>query len=546
MSIGPLTGPLGVSRKEVVVIEDNPDPSKSRVVIREYSPFNPNAVVSEEFIDMRLAPGNPQLAAQIHESNKATRAAQLSLGVAPGFTVAKGLGMLGSKIGIPSGKKIIEGIKGAFVQPKRVPLTGTTRTTRKGNVVGQQGGVVLDPSRVEPTSITKGIGAAIPFVAGYGLLQSAQTEPLTGDDLKQAVEDAKITQAQGEEIADQLDVVGNITKPENVVTTTETGDAVDEQNNNKGEGAGTDADVDDTDNIKTLEDVGQERFIDPDALIAFVRNVGAGLSTTGQFGSGLTLGSKMAAEERAKRDILEKQEEKKIQKEKDLLATKFEFDKKLLEMKGTAPSLDVKEVTAQSGTLRDEIDAFNSAERARGLVEASIMILKDARDKGESLTGIGGSIDSFIDKIQAFFNREEGFDDLSSRTKIDKLSEIVRTGNAREILDDPRLSNYEREIIGDVFGQLKTLESPSIALAKFENALDGLVDANKSRQDLISTLHEGLLTGGQIGQSSYLRTAEDVFAIKNIDLNISTAVETLNRLIQGQEFGTNVIGLADE
>ena len=105
MSIGPLTGPFGVSRKEVVVIEDNPDPSKSRVVIREYSPFNPNAVVSEEFIDMRLAPGNPQLAAQIHESNKASRAAQLATAVAPGFTVAKGLGMLGSKMGIPSGRR---------------------------------------------------------------------------------------------------------------------------------------------------------------------------------------------------------------------------------------------------------------------------------------------------------------------------------------------------------------------------------------------------------------------------------------------------------
>ena len=277
-----------------------------------------------------------------------------------------------------------------------------------------------------------------------------------------------------------------------------------------------------------------------------MRNVGAGLSTTGQLGTGLTLGSKMAAEERAKRDILTEQEKKDAQKEKEILQAKFEYDKKLLELKGTAPSLDVKDVTAQSTNLRDEIDAFNSAERARGLVEASIMILKDARDKGESLTGIGGSIDSFIDKIQAFFNKEEGFEDLSSRTKIDKLSEIVRTGNAREILDDPRLSNYEREIIGDVFGQLKTLESPTIALAKFENALDGLVDANKSRQDLITTLHEGLLTGGQFGQKSYLRTAEDVFAIKNTDLNISTAIETLNRLISGQKFGTNVIGLADE
>ena len=546
MSIGPLTGPFGVSRKEVVVIEDNPDPSKSRVVIREYSPFNPNAVISEEFIDMRLAPGNPELAAQIHESNKATRTAQLATAVAPGFTVAKGLGVVGSKVGLPSLKKIMEGVKGAFVKPQQKPLQITPGSRGLPRSQQQSAGVMLDPSKLQPTGLTKGIAYGVPFAGAYTALQSAQTEPLTGDDLKQAVDDAKITQTQGENIADQLGVVGDINKPENIVTTTETGDAVDEQNNNKGAGAGTDADVDDTDNIKTLEDVGQERFIDPDALISFVRNVGAGLSTTGQFGTGLTLGSKMAAEERAKRDILEEQEEKKIQTEKDLLATKFEYDKKLLEMKGSAPSLDVKEVTAQSGTLRDEIDAFNSAERARGLVEASIMILKDARDKGESLTGIGGSIDSFIDKIQAFFNREEGFEDLSSRTKIDKLSEIVRTGNAREILDDPRLSNYEREIIGDVFGQLKTLESPSIALAKFENALDGLVDANKSRQDLITTLHEGLLTGGQIGQSSYLRTAEDVFAIKNIDLNISTAIETLNRLISGQKFGTNVIGLADE
>ena len=71
MSIGPLTGPLGVSRKEVVVIEENlQNPSLSRVVIREYSPFS-NAVISEEFVDMALAPGNPQLAAQIHENNKA-------------------------------------------------------------------------------------------------------------------------------------------------------------------------------------------------------------------------------------------------------------------------------------------------------------------------------------------------------------------------------------------------------------------------------------------------------------------------------------------
>ena len=540
MSIGPLTGPFGVSRKEVVVIEDNPDPSKSRVVIREYSPFNPNAVVSEEFIDMRLAPGNPQLAAQIHEDNKAKRAAQLSLGVAPGFTVAKGLGMLGSKMGIPSGRKIIEGIKGAFVQPKRVPLPGTTRTTRKGNVVGQQGGVILDPSRVEPTGLTKGIGTAIPFVAGYGVLQSVQTEPLTGDDLKQAVEDAKITQAQGDEIADQLDVVGDITKPENIVTTTETKDT----NTGKEETpapAGEEAPPP----VKSLEDVGQERFIDPDALIAFVRNVGAGLSTTGQFGSGLALGSKMAAEERAKRDILEEQQTAEMKKEEALLEKEFELDKKLLEMEGQEPELNVTQVASQSTKLAEEINAFNSNEQARGLVEASIMVLQDAIDNNEKLTGIGGFFNKLKDQLQALVSKQEGFDSLSARTKIDTLSRIVKLQNAREILNDPRLSNFERQEIGKVFGELKTLEDPSVALSAFRNSLDVLKNANKTRQDLIKTLHEGLLKGGNDGLRSYGRTLSEVSEIQNKDLDISTAVETLNRLIQGQEFGTNVIGLAD-
>ena len=135
---------------------------------------------------------------------------------------------------------------------------------------------------------------------------------------------------------------------------------------------------------------------------------------------------------------------------------------------------------------------------------------------------------------------------MSARTKIDKLSEIVKLQNAREILNDPRLSNFERQEIGNAFGELRTLEDPSVALSKFRNSLEVLKNANKSRQDLIETLHEGLLTGGSLGQNSYASTFDSVNTIKNIDLNISTAVETLNRLIQGQEFGTNVIGLADE
>jgi hypothetical protein len=494
---------------------------------------------------MALAPGNPQLAAQLTKRSQGIEDAKRAIFYSP---IAGGA--IGAARLLPS---LVKGglsrIKGAFVQPSKVPLQITPGSRGLPKSQQQSAGVMIDPTKLEATKLTRSLGqgakVATPGILGYGALSGLQPTPLTGDDLKQAVEDAKITQSQGEEIKDQLNIVGDINKPSDVIATTETDVVDDTEDINKDTNTETDENASDKDNIKTLEDVGQERFIDPDALIAFVRNVGAGLSTTGQFGSGLTLGSKMAAEERAKRDILETQEKKEIQKEEALLEKKFELDKKLLKMKGTEPTLDAKEVAAQSTNLSDEISKFKSNEQARGLVEASIMVLQDAINSGEKLTGVGGFFKKLQDQVQALVSTQEGFDNLSARTKIDKLSEIVKLSNAREILNDTRLSNYERQILGDAFGELKTLEDPSIALGKFRKSLQTLKENNEIRQDLISTLHEGLLSGGLLGGSSYARTASDVSEIQKIDLDISTAVETLNRLIQGQEFGTNVIGLAD-
>ena len=452
MSIGPLTGPLGVSRKEVVVIENNPtDPSKSRVVIREYSPFNPNAVINEEFIDMRLAPGNPQLAAQIHEDNKAKRAGELATAVAPGLAGAKALGFFGSRIGLPSATKIIEGIKGTFVQPKRVPLTGTTRTTRKGNVVGQQGGVFLDPSKIEPTSITKGIGTALPFVAGYGLLQSAQTEPLTGDDLKQAVKDAKITQSQGKEIKDQLNIVGDINKPSDVIATTQTDVVDDTEDINKDTNTETDENASDKDNIKTLEDVGQERFIDPDALISFVRNIGAGLSTTGQFGSGLSLGSKMAAEERAKRDILEEQQTAEMKKEEALLDKKYQLEKELAGIKKGQDYSKYKEGLLKLNEKSKEIEGLDTIS---GLFATAKIYLE-----GGDTTGIAPEIMSTFDKVARYFGADV---ELSNRQKAINVLEAIAKANVQEITGEPegaRVTDMDREVASELIGSIRKIGS---------------------------------------------------------------------------------------
>ena len=538
MSIGSRPAQDFSTREEVIVINNDPDPTKAQVILRTYSPISD--AYQDQLVDMTLAPGNPELAAQIQKRNQAIGDVKTALSFAP---VGAGL-IAGGKFLGGLTKAAIQKGKGAFVQPSKVPLQITPATRGMPKAQQKTAGVMLDPTKQELTGLGKSVVAAIPFTGAYTALSSLQSEPLTGADLSQAVNDAKITQSQSDEIQKLLvDLNLPSTLPEAPNKITEFNPAGIEIK--AAEKKPPPKNEEEPPPIKTLEDVGQQRFIDPDNLIAFVRNLGAGLSTTGQIGAGLVLGSKMAAEERAKRDILEEQEKKTIQKEKDLLQTKFELDKKLLEAKGSAPALDAKEIAAQSTSLSDEISEFKSNEQARGLVEASIMVLQDAIDSGEKLTGIGGFFNKLQDQFGALISKQEGFDTLSARTKIDKLSEIVKLANARQILNDPRLSNYEREILGDAFGELKTLEDPSIALGKFRKSLRTLKENNEIRQDLILTLHEGLLKGGQLGESSYARTLPDVLEIKNIDLNISTAVETLNRLIQGQEFGTNVIGLAE-
>ena len=473
MSIGPLTGSLGVSRKEVVVIEDNPtDPSKSRVVIREYSPFNPNAVISEEFIDMRLAPGNPELAAQIHESNKATRTAQLATAVAPGFTIAKGLGVVGSKVGIPSIKKIMEGVKGAFVKPQQKPLQITPGSRGLPRSQQQSAGVMLDPSKLQPTGLTKGIAYGVPFAGAYTALQSAQTEPLTGDDLKQAVDDAKITQTQGENIADQLGVVGDINKPENIVTTTKT-----EDTNTGEEKTPPPAEEEAPPPVKSLEDVGQERFIDPDALIAFVRNVGAGLSTTGQFGSGLTLGSKMAAEERAKRDILKEQQTAEMKKEEALLDKKFELEKELAQIK---KGQDFSKYQDQLIKLNEKSKEVEGLDTTANLFASAKIYLE-----GGDATGLGPELTSMFNKVVRYFGAET---ELSDREKAINILDAIANANVQEITGEPegaRISNTDREVAKELVGNIKKMGSDT------QNALDRIeLQLNSIKDRRVSSLED--------------------------------------------------------
>ena len=428
--------------------------------------------------------------------------------------IAGGLGLTGLGAGIGAG------IKTARASKKLVGLTEKLQKLKNLKSLVD----VRTPTGIISTTIPTAIG--VRAISGAG-----DTSP---DQIQAAIDALKEPTGS---IAQTPSLAGVGATEDTAETqdkdTTDTDDTADQ---GEDDGASQEA-------VKTTADVGVPRFVDPSRMLDFARNVSLGLLQEGQLGggglgAGLAIGTQLAVTERQKKDLLAEQQKR----EDKLLQEEFEMKKEIAAASGT-PSLDVKDVSTQSAKLKDEIDAFNSSESARGLIDASIFILNEAVKSGEKLTGAGGFFNKLGDQLQALANQEEGFDTLSARTQIDKLSEIVRTGNAREILDDPRLSNYEREIIGDVFGELKTLEDPSVALAKFTRARDDLVRQNKNRKTLIGTLHQGLLYGGALGQESYISNAPEIQRIVNIDLDLDSSAATLARLISGQAFGKNVISL---
>ena len=63
MSIGNRPAQDFPIREEVIVINNDPDPAKAQVVLRTYSPLS--SAYQDLEVNMALAPGNPQLAAQL-------------------------------------------------------------------------------------------------------------------------------------------------------------------------------------------------------------------------------------------------------------------------------------------------------------------------------------------------------------------------------------------------------------------------------------------------------------------------------------------------
>ena len=204
---------------------------------------------------------------------------------------------------------------------------------------------------------------------------------------------------------------------------------------------------------------GTDRFLD------FIRNVGAGLSETGQFGPGLVLGAAKAAEERAARDIAEAERQREIE-----LATIAAGVKEKLKPKENI------DLAGQVNADYNEVVSANNTLEIVGRVEEIIL--------NEDTTAAKAVIQEIFDKAGAVFNTDgqpdpegKGWNELSPRVRAKVLLNQIKQKNIRDILGESgkTISNLDRQIVDELVGSLNIFKTDAEALEAIRLTREGIL-----------------------------------------------------------------------
>ena len=265
---------------------------------------------------------------------------------------------------------------------------------------------------------------------------------------------------------------------------------------------------------------GSDRFLD------FIRNVGGQLVSTGQLGEGLAAGAAKAAEERAARDLLEEQEKKKFERELLIAGVKAAGDDDKDIMKAD-------KILELSDRLNTDIGEFQGGLAATGFVDLAIETIEEAQARGESVGGVFGFANALIDKGFAAIGMGKNFENLSAQEKVNKLVQVVRQKNLQAILGESgrTISDKDRAIILEVFGDLSVFEDPSITLGKLRESRRGLADSNAARKRKIESGSDFLRQQGTYGQQFYSDLLPSLSLIKDVDPLSSQSLLVLQRII---------------
>ena len=294
----------------------------------------------------------------------------------------------------------------------------------------------------------------------------------------------------------------------------------------------------DTDGDPISRKLNEPGFFGSDNFLNFIRNVGGELVRTGQMDQGLSLGAAKAAEERAARELLADQEERKYKREIELATAKAEAT--------VAKPMSTEKIIELNEKMITDMNEFKGGVAATGFVDLAIETIREAQASGESVGGAGGIINSLFDKVGAFFGTGTEFENLSAQEKVNKLVEVVRQKNLQAILGESgrTISDRDRTIILEVFGDLSAFQSADVTLGKLLESRRGLADNNESRKRVIQTTLPILGQQGTYGQQFFSNLLPIYGEIQGIDPQASQAAAVLQRFLgQSVQSGIEEISL---
>ena len=236
----------------------------------------------------------------------------------------------------------------------------------------------------------------------------------------------------------------------------------------------------------TQEKLNTPGFFGTDRFLDFIRNVGAGLSETGQFGPGLVLGAAKAAEERAARDIAEAEREAEINK---LIA--IEDRKAALKKLEPMSGADIEKAVKFEDEIREALRNFDEDERI--VSDINQIINEDLNDP--DAFGVKGYITKISNDLAAAAGMgAQEWSKLSAAKRTQLILDVTAQRSVRSILGESgkTISNLDREIVAKIFGSVGVFTSPAEIKKKLENSRANIIEAMRSGQNAIISRTQGL------------------------------------------------------
>tara|TARA_Y100000114_G_C11760658_1_gene329436 strand:+ start:1360 stop:3408 length:2049 start_codon:yes stop_codon:yes gene_type:complete len=255
---------------------------------------------------------------------------------------------------------------------------------------------------------------------------------------------------------------------------------------------------------------GSNRFLD------FIRETGKELIEKGQIGPGLAAGAAKAAEVRAARELAEETREKTFL---DKVAIE-KIKANLKDLEGVSAS-DAEKIAKREELVAEDLANFDKNRRTLSNLNKAISII-DAGGAG-GLQGLFGEVSDMIIAAAKQGNPGKKFDDLEPRTKANAILNVLRQANVREILGESgkTISNLDRQIVEEVFGDIKVTTPISVTIKKLEDSRNSIINNLEKAQNRVM-LHADFFKRLKV-QSAVMDTNSSILDLLR---NFSTANAT--------------------